>query len=168
MKAPITLMAIDPGYDRVGWAVGTRTGNTLDNISFGLIQTNSKLDLVARYKEIDTQLTALITEYKPQESAIESLFFYTNKSTAIHVAEARGVIISVFFRHQIKVSEYTPLQIKQAVTGFGQADKKAVEKMVRLQMKNALNLSSGKIIDDTLDALAILLTHSTSRTTALT
>lgn len=166
MTTPITLMGIDPGYDRVGWAVGVATGTKLTKLACGLIQTDPAQSLVERYQAIDTQLTALVEQYQPQEAAIESLFFYNNKSTAIHVAEARGVIISTFFRHQMKVAEYTPLQIKQAVTGFGQADKKAVEKMVMLQLKKELP-PQVKLIDDTLDALACLLTHATSRTSQL-
>lgn len=167
MKAPITLMAIDPGYDRVGWAIGVLQGTQLHQVAYGLIQTSPKDSLVSRYQQIDTELTALVVKYQPTEAAIESLFFYNNKSTAIHVAEARGVIISTFFRHQMKVAEYTPLQIKQAVTGFGQADKKAVEKMVMLQLKKFLTPTNDKIIDDTLDALACLLTHATSRSSTM-
>lgn len=167
MRSPITILAIDPGYDRVGWAVGSMSGLECLALHYGLIQTKKSESRIGRYQHIDRELSEIMTQYQPQEAAIESLFFYNNKTTAIHVAEARGVIISSCFRHEVEVSEYTPLQIKQAVTGFGQADKKAVEKMVRLQLKKQV-ANSEKMIDDTLDALAILLTHAARRTSGLT
>lgn len=167
MRSPVTILAIDPGYDRIGWAVGSMSGTECLALQYGLIQTNKSESRIDRYQHLDTELAEIMTRYQPQEAAIESLFFYNNKTTAIHVAEARGVVISSCFRHKVKVSEYTPLQIKQAVTGFGQADKKAVEKMVRLQLKRQV-ANSEKIIDDTLDALAILLTHTARRTSGLT
>lgn len=154
------LLAIDPGYDRVGWAVGNaRSAFKLDLLAYGCIQTNSKKSLIERYQAIDTELTEIIKTHQPTIMAIESLFFTNNQKTALHVSEARGVIISCAFRHQLSVDEYTPLQIKQGVTGYGRADKAAVEKMVRLQLKLP---TQTKIIDDTLDALGLLITHAAS------
>lgn len=162
MSTPVRIIAIDPGYDRVGWAVGS-CGSSLKVEAFGLIQTSSKDPLIKRYQDIDTQLSEIMKQWQPHEGAVESLFFTKNQTTAMHVAEARGVIISCFFRHHVAFAEYTPLQIKQAVTGFGRADKKAVEKMVRLQLGTALAQNSEKIIDDTLDALGLLITHAACR-----
>lgn len=163
MTTPITLMAIDPGYDRVGWAIGQVQGSQIQSVVFGLIQTNHLDSLMTRYQQIDEELSQLLTKYAPQEAAVESLFFATNRRTAMHVSEARGIIISCIFRHHVKFAEYTPLQIKQAVTGFGKADKVAVEKMVRLQLGKFLTTNTEKIVDDTLDALGLLLTHASSR-----
>jgi crossover junction endodeoxyribonuclease RuvC len=160
----ITLLGIDPGYDRIGWAVGHVQGSKLAVVEFGCIETDKTQSLIDRYQQIDTQLEAVIKKLQPAEAAVESLFFFKNQTTAMHVSEARGIIISCLFRHRVSFAEYTPLQIKQAVTGYGRADKKAVDKMVRLQL--GLKTGNGKaekILDDTMDALAILITHSASR-----
>ncbi len=157
----MTLLGIDPGYDRVGWAIGQVNGAKIAVLGFGCIETDKNQTLIQRYQQIDTQLQEILEQFQPVEAAIESLFFFKNQTTAMHVSEARGVIISCLFRHQVGFAEYTPLQIKQAVTGFGRADKKAVEKMVRLQL--GLTQTNEKILDDTMDALAILITHASSR-----
>lgn len=155
------VIGIDPGFDRVGWAVGQAEAGTLSILDFNCIQTKKTEPLVRRYHQIDQELHMVLEQYQPTEAAIESLFFAKNQTTAMHVAEARGVIISCLFRHQVPYSEYTPLQIKQAVTGYGRADKVAVEKMVRLQLRlPELPGKSAKILDDTLDALAIVVTHA--------
>lgn len=151
-------IAFDPGFDRLGWAVGELSAGKVTELKgYGAIITNPKETLHQRYSQILTELEALLNEYAPTEAAIESLFFATNKKTALHVSEARGILISVLLRHECSISEYTPLQIKQAVTGYGNAEKSAVDKMVRLQLK----LPATKILDDTMDALAVLLTYAT-------
>lgn len=151
-------MAFDPGYDRLGWAVGEiEKGSVQQLTAYGAIITNPKQTLHQRYSQILTELEALVITHHPTAAAIESLFFATNRKTALHVSEARGILISVLLRHQCELSEYTPLQIKQAVTGYGNAEKTAVDKMVRLQLK----LPNTKILDDTMDALAVLLTYAT-------
>jgi crossover junction endodeoxyribonuclease RuvC len=104
------------------------------------------------------ELEQLLDTYQVTEAGIESLFWFKNKSTALDVSEARGVIIATLLRHQIKISEYTPLQIKQSVTGYGRADKQAVEKMVRLELS-----LTDTIIDDTIDALAAMICHQAAR-----
>lgn len=160
----VRIIGIDPGYDRVGWAIGDAKGGKVSTIDFGCIVTTRGLSLFQRYQEIITSLEAIAKQYQPQEVAIESLFFSKNKSTAMDVSEARGVILSCFLRHQIECYEYRPVSIKQAVTGFGQADKKAVEKMVILQLGLQAHLETRKkVLDDTMDALAIMLTHAVSR-----
>jgi crossover junction endodeoxyribonuclease RuvC len=158
-SAPITLLGIDPGYDRVGWCIGTARGIDIQIVEYGCIQTTAKDDLVSRYQQIDQELAEIIQKYQPQEAAIESLFFSKNQKTAMHVSEARGVILSVIFRHNVGFAEYTPLQIKQAVTGFGKAEKSAVERMLRMQYK----LGQQKILDDAMDAIGVMVTHAVSR-----
>lgn len=149
------IIGIDPGYDRLGWAVGTPTGNSWKDLHFGCITTPSTISLFDRYQIIHQELSQIIEAYKPTVGSIESLFFFKNQKTALKVSEARGVILNTCFIQKIKMYEFTPLQIKQAVTGYGRADKKSVEKMVRLQLK----LTHEKVIDDAIDALAIMMTY---------
>ena len=156
-KNPI-IIGIDPGYDRVGWAIGQKVNNQWSILEHGCVQTDKKANLMDRYQQIIDELTVAIQKHQPNEAAIESLFWFRNKTTALHVSEARGLVITLFLQSGIKINEYTPLQIKQSLTGYGRADKKAVEKMVRTE----LNLK-GKIIDDTIDALALVICHQTSR-----
>ncbi len=158
MKNNPIIIGIDPGYDRVGIAIGRKNNSTWELLAYHCIQTNKKERLFDRYVQITTELEELITKNQVVEAGIESLFFFKNKSTALDVSEARGVIIATLLRHQIKISEYTPLQIKQSLTGYGRADKKAVEKMVKMEL--ALE---GKIIDDTIDAMATMICHECSR-----
>lgn len=158
-----TLITFDPGYDRLGWAVGKwETQTPIKAMGYGCITTTKKLSLFERYSEIIQELTDILEKFQPTQASIESLFFYSNQTTAMKVAEARGVIINCLLQQKIEIFEYTPLQIKQAVTGYGRADKKAVEKMVRLQLQ--INPEE-KIVDDTLDALAMLITHQVFQST---
>ena len=153
----MTVIAFDPGYDRLGWAVGKVISGKLQVTSYGCIRTDKNLKLFSRYEIIINELNKLIKKYQPTQAAIESLFFFSNQKTALKVAEVRGIIFSCLIQKNISIVEYTPLQIKQAVTGYGRADKKAVEKMVRLQLQIP---TSEKLIDDTLDALGVLFTFS--------
>jgi crossover junction endodeoxyribonuclease RuvC len=150
------ILGIDPGYDRVGWAVGKAHHGQLNDINFGCIQTKASDNLFVRYQQITQQLEQIIEQYQPTQLAIESLFFFKNQTTAMKVSEARGVIISSCLKSPIQIFEFTPLQIKQAVTGYGRATKEQLDKMVRLQLK----LGNQKIIDDAMDALGILLTQA--------
>jgi crossover junction endodeoxyribonuclease RuvC len=160
MKNKEIILGIDPGYDRLGWAIGYKTKNRqVETIDYGCIQTNKKDSLFNRYEQIILELNKILEKYKPKYLAIETLFFSKNTKTAMKVSEARGVIISLCLQFNLEIFEYHPVQIKQAVAGHGQADKKAVDKMTRLQ----LNLNNDKkIIDDAMDALAIVLTHGVS------
>jgi crossover junction endodeoxyribonuclease RuvC len=153
------ILGIDPGYDRIGWAVGSKLNSKLEILDLGCIQTNKKDDLFSRYQALEKELSEIIDRYTPNELAIETLFFSKNKKTALQVSEARGVIISSCVKNSLEIFEYYPNQIKLVVTGNGQADKQAVEKMVRLQLK----LPREKIIDDAIDAIAIVLTHDVTR-----
>ena len=147
------VLGIDPGYDRVGWAVLDRDKQRSTLIACGAITTDKKQVLSKRLVAISSELRQLIKDYSPESASIESLFFATNAKTAIHVAEARGVIVLTCEEARLPISEFTPLQVKSAVTGSGHADKKAVEKMVRLIIKDV----PPKLLDDTLDAIAIAL-----------
>ena len=155
-KQLITL-GIDPGYDRIGWAIGEGIGSKPEIIDFGCVQTNK--NLFDRYQLIENQLQKIIQRHQPHELAIETLFFSKNKKTALQVSEARGVILSCCARNGLNIFEYYPNQIKLTVTGNGQANKTAMEKMVRLQ----LNVPPNKIIDDAIDAMGIVLTHAITR-----
>lgn len=151
-----TVLAIDPGYDRLGWAIGEIKKRDVTPLAYDCITTDRKKERFARYETLATELRAIIEEYKPSTLAIEQLFFSKNTTTAMKVAEARGVIFHLCSSYDMEIVEYNPGHIKQAVTGHGQADKRAVEKMVRAQLR----LTDQKLLDDTLDALAILITHA--------
>lgn len=153
------ILGIDPGYDRLGWAIGRGLNQTPQILAYGCLQTKSGDSLSQRYLSLDKQLTQILEKWQPTQLAIETLFFSKNKTTALKVSESRGVVLSCCARHGLKIFEYHPNQIKLAAAGHGHADKRAVEKMVRLQLK----LKNEKIIDDAIDALAIVLTHAVSQ-----
>lgn len=157
-----TVISFDPGYDRLGWAIANIQKHTIKIGEYGCITTTKSKSLFERYAEIIIALDVLLKKNQPTEAAIESLFFFSNQKTAMKVAEARGVVISRLVRSGIAIFEYTPLQIKEAVTGYGRADKKAVEKMVRSQLHID---PQKKILDDTFDALALQITHQVFQST---
>jgi len=152
------VLAIDPGFDRLGWAVGEVKNRKVTVLGYGCIQTDKKEQIFPRYSQIIKDLKLIVESYHPQVLAIEELFFSKNTKTAMRVSEVRGVIIGLLLAENLEVFEYHPNTIKQAVTGNGHADKTGIDKMVRLQLK----IKNEKIIDDTIDALAILLTHAVS------
>jgi crossover junction endodeoxyribonuclease RuvC len=161
MANPI-IIGIDPGYDRLGWAVAQCGSGGWQIFEHGCIITDRQGKIEQRYQQILEDLTAIIERHHPDEAAIETLFWFKNQSTAMQVSEARGLILATLLKAGLKISQYTPLQIKQAVTGYGRADKKAVEKMVRLEL--AIDQNRAKdILDDTFDALALILCHQASR-----
>ncbi|MEX0895707.1 MAG: crossover junction endodeoxyribonuclease RuvC [Patescibacteria group bacterium] len=151
------IIGFDPGYDRLGWAV-IDTNNTPkpSPVANGCILTDKKESIAKRYLQIITELQEVVTAHQPTAAAIESLFFNTNQTTALRVSECRGLIFAAILPSGCTVAEYTPLQIKQAVTGYGRADKAAVSKMIQLQ----LELKKLPKYDDTIDALAVAFTHS--------
>jgi crossover junction endodeoxyribonuclease RuvC len=159
MNKATTIFGIDPGFDRLGWAVGKVAGGKLQLLSYGLIETDRSGDIFSRLQQVERELDQLVAEFLPTEVAFESLFVTNNHKTVINVAQARGVALGSFLRVGAKCFEYTPSQIKLAAAGDGRADKKAVEKMMRLQF----NLPPEKIVDDTIDALAVLCTHAAVR-----
>jgi len=150
------IMGIDPGLAIVGWSVIESVRGNKRAIAFGAITTPAHTDVEARLLMIQNDLEALITKYKPDEMAIEELFFNTNITTGIAVAEARGVILCTAHKLGVKISEYTPLQVKQAVVGYGKAEKKQVIAMVT----SILKLPKPPKPDDTADAVAIAICHA--------
>lgn len=159
MTATQIFLGIDPGYDRLGWAVGSWNGKTWSSLDFGCIITDPAIELTQRYHQIIIDFQAILTEFSPKVVGLESLFFSKNQTTALKVSEVRGVILSLLLQSGKidQIIDLKPNQIKQAVTGFGHADKLAVAKMVRLE----LQLGEQPIIDDAMDALAMLLTVKT-------
>ncbi len=152
------ILGIDPGYAIVGYGVVDTNGFKFSPVGFGAITTPAKTPFETRLKAIFDDLCEIIDKYKPEELAIERLYFNTNTTTAIDVAEARGVIILAAHLKGLKINEYTPLQVKQAVTGYGKAEKHQVMEMV----KNLLSLKTVPKPDDTADALALALCHGHS------
>ncbi len=150
------ILGIDPGFAIVGWAVIESYRGGTRPLAFGAIRTPAHTDLEARLLMIEEDLKTVIDKYKPDEMAIEELFFNTNITTAIAVAEARGVILLTAHKMGLKIAEYTPLQVKQAVVGYGKAEKKQVIAMVT----SILKLPAPPKPDDTADAVAIALCHS--------
>ena len=150
------ILGIDPGLAIVGWGIVESVRGNIRPIAYGAITTPAHTDVEARLLMIQNDLEALINKYKPDEMAIEELFFNTNITTAIAVAEARGVIICTAHKLGVKISEYTPLQVKQAVVGYGKAEKKQVIAMVT----SLLKLPKPPRPDDTADAVAIAICHA--------
>lgn len=150
------LMGIDPGYDRLGWAVGKLSRERhWTSIDFGCIQTNAKQPLFDRYRELSREFQALLSEFRPTVAGIEAVYFSNNQKTALRVSEAKGLVLGQLVQlPSIIIYEFTPNQIKQTVTGYGSADKTAVAKMVQ----NTLQLEHTDVIDDAMDALAALIT----------
>ncbi|MBQ7333290.1 MAG: crossover junction endodeoxyribonuclease RuvC, partial [Clostridia bacterium] len=150
------ILGIDPGFAIVGWSIIESERGNIRPIAFGAITTPAHTDIEARLLMIERDITAVIEKYKPDEMAIEELFFNTNITTGIAVAEARGVIICTAHRLGVEISEYTPLQVKQAVVGYGRAEKKQVIAMVTALLK----LDKPPKPDDTADAVAIAICHA--------
>ncbi|MBR5539771.1 MAG: crossover junction endodeoxyribonuclease RuvC [Clostridia bacterium] len=157
------ILGIDPGYAIVGWGVIQYEGGRFQAQDFGAVTTEAGTPFLQRLNQIYEQLTAILTQFKPDALAIEKLYFQNNQKTAIEVAEARGVILLAAERCSVPVFEYTPLQVKSAVTGFGQAQKQQVMEMTR----RLLRLQAVPKPDDTADALAIAICHAQTGGTAL-
>lgn len=145
------ILGVDPGYGRLGW--GLIDEETL--LECGCVETKRGVSEELRLEQLFNKLNQLIGKYEPQAVAVEQLFFFKNKTTVIGVAQSRGVVLLSAAQKKIPVFSYTPLQIKQAVTGFGRAEKKQVQQMV----KSILKLSTVPQPDDAADALAVALTH---------
>lgn len=157
------ILGIDPGLAIVGWAVLESERGKLRPIAYGAITTPAHTSVESRLLIIKRDLEDIIDRYSPSEMAIEELFFNTNITTAITVAEARGVIICTAHAKGVKISEYTPLQVKQAVVGYGKAEKHQVIAMVTTILK----LPKPPKPDDTADAVAIAICHSQCRSSAM-
>lgn len=154
----MVILGIDPGLAIVGWGVVEYNGNRFRTLGYGSIQTPSTMSTEDRLVEIYRRLCQLIATYKPDCMAVEELFWNTNQTTGIRVSEARGVILLAGAQHKVPIHEYTPLQVKQAVVGYGRAEKKQVITMVTMLLKLEAPLKP----DDTADALAIAICHAHS------
>ncbi|MBQ2758724.1 MAG: crossover junction endodeoxyribonuclease RuvC [Clostridia bacterium] len=152
------ILGIDPGYAIVGYGIIRYEKNKFTVLDFGAITTPAKVDFSDRIMSIYADLEYLFQKYKPDAMAIEKLFFNTNKKTAVDVAQARGVILLAARKNGAQCFEYTPLQVKQSVVGYGRAEKKQVQEMTR----QLLGLSAVPKPDDTADALAMAICHAHS------
>lgn len=152
------ILGIDPGIAIVGYGIIEYIGNRFKVIDYGAITTPAHIPVAQRLQRIYSELRLLIYKYKPECMAIEELFFNTNTKTAITVAQARGVLVLGAVNEGVEVAEYTPLQVKQAVTGYGRADKMQIQQMT----KALLGLDKVPKPDDTADALAIAICHAHS------
>ena len=153
------ILGIDPGMAIVGYAMVEYEGkDKIKLLTSGSIQTDKKQSDSARLLEIYNDLSEIIKKYEPDCASVEQLFFFKNQKTIIPVAEARGVILTVLEKYNVPIFSYTPMEVKQVLTGYGRADKKEVEQMVRL------NLGTEELpkLDDTVDAIAIAICHSRS------
>lgn len=150
------VFGIDPGYAIVGWGAISYKTNYYKALGFGSIQTQAHTDFNSRLEQIYDELYSILNRCRPDALAIEKLYFQTNQKTAIQVAEARGVTLLAAHKLKIPIFEYTPLQVKTAVTGYGKAKKPQVMEMTRRLLK----LDEVPKPDDTADALAIAICHT--------
>ncbi len=158
-KSDLTILGLDPGTATTGWGIIKKTNKGAELVAYGCIETCKTKCAPDRLKEIADDLLSLIKTHKPDETAVEDLFFFKNLKTAIKVAQARGVLLLVCRQQKIPVFEYTPLQIKQGLTGYGRADKNQVQQMV----KQIFKLKSIPKPDDAADAIAVAICHQQSR-----
>jgi len=149
------VLGIDPGTAITGYGVVSSDGDALSLVSYGVVTTLAGTPLPVRLQYIYRELSDIVSTYHPQEAAVEKLFFSKNARTALAVGQARGVVLLALADAGCLISEYTPLQIKQAITGYGQADKRQMQEMVRL----LLNLDVVPQPDDAADAIAAAICH---------
>ncbi len=144
------ILGIDPGTAATGYGIIEKNNHKLKLVEYGCIKTETKFSTAERLCQIDRALSQIIAKNRPDQVAVEDIFFFKNLKTAIKVSQARGVILARSAKLKIPVAEYTPLQIKQAITSYGRAEKMQVQKMVKL----LLNLTEIPRPDDAADALA--------------
>lgn len=149
------ILGIDPGTAITGWGVVTERRGTLQSLGFGVIRTPSTDPLPARLVTIYDELQALLQHHQPDAVAVEELFFSKNARTALSVGHARGVVLLTVAQHRAPLFHYKPSQVKQAVTGYGAADKRQIQEMVKL----LLGFETLPQPDDAADALAIAICH---------
>ena len=152
------ILGIDPGFAITGYSIIDYEGNKFKLITSGAILTEAHTDFSLRIEKIFKDLGQIIDKFKPEAMAIEELFFNNNAKTAINVAQARGAILIAAKLKNIKIYEYTPLQVKQAVVGYGKADKMQVQSMVKI----ILNEEKLPKLDDITDSMAIAICHAHS------
>ena len=154
----MVILGIDPGIAKVGWGVIKDQSGKQVALDYGCFETSSTTDLDVRLAAIYDFITQLIKKFSPDVLAIEQLYFAANSKTALVVGQARGVILLASSKSNLITESYTPLQVKQALTGYGRADKNQIQFMV----SSILRLPKKIIQDDTADALAIAITHGFS------
>lgn len=154
----LRIMGIDPGIAIVGFGIIDKLGSRLVPVQYGSIQTEAHTDTAERLSQIYNAALQLIDKYKPEAVAIEKLFFNRNVTTALTVGQARGVLMLAVNQRGLELEEYTPLQVKQAVVGYGRAEKHQVQEMVKM----FLHLAEVPKPDDVADALAIGICHAHS------
>ncbi len=153
------VISIDPGYERVGVAIIEKNNGEKEKLVYSdCFKTSSKLPITERFLLVGKEIEKIIKKYKPEAMAIENLFFNSNQKTALKVSEARGIIMYQALSGGLKVFEYTPLQIKIAITGYGRGDKKQVTDMLHHLIKIDKKIK----YDDEYDAIAVGLTHLAS------
>lgn len=148
-------MGIDPGMAIVGYSIIDVKGDKFELVTSGSIQTDKNLPDSKRIKEIYEDLSYLIDKYKPEEASIEKLYFFKNQKTVMPVSQARGAILLALEKNNIKIHEYTPIEIKQTLTGYGRASKDEVARYVKI----ALGENNIPKLDDTVDSIAIAICH---------
>lgn len=153
------ILGIDPGTATVGWGILEVNGGNMAALAYGHIATSPALPLSERIAEIARDLREISRQYSPEEASVEKIFFFKNQKTVIAVSQARGAILLTLETLGIRLSEYTPLQVKQSLTGYGRAEKKQMQIMI----KSILKLSDIPKPDDVADALALALCHANSR-----
>ena len=149
------VLGIDPGYALMGWGVVEAEGSRMKLINYGCIQTKAGVPMQNRLRTLQLGVQDLLNIYKPDDVAFEELFFARNVTTALMVGAARGAAIIAAAEYTNNLYEYTPMQIKQAITGYGKADKKQIQQMVKLLLK----LDDVPKPDDAADAVACAITH---------
>lgn len=152
------ILGIDPGIAIVGFGLIDKNGSKLTPVQYGCIQTEAHTDPGERLKKVYDAMRELIAKYKPDAVAFEKLFFNRNVTTAFAVSQARGVLMLAAVQEGLPLGEYTPLQVKQAIVGYGKAEKRQVQEMTRM----FLNLPSIPKPDDVADALAVAVCHAHS------
>lgn len=154
------ILGIDPGTATVGWGILEVEGSRMTPIAYGHIETSPKHTLSERIAEISENLREISKIHSPDEASVEKIFFFKNQKTVIAVSQARGAILLTLETLGIRLFEYTPLQVKQSLTGYGRAEKKQMQIMI----KSILKLTEIPKPDDVADALALALCHANSRT----
>lgn len=149
------ILGIDPGLAIVGYSVLDVEGDSYELVSSGSIRTEKNKSDAARLYEISCDLDCIIQKFKPDEASVEKLFFFRNHTTIIPVAEARGIIMMLLEKHNVKINEYTPMVAKQVITGYGRATKDEVARAVATMVEGKLPK-----LDDTIDSIALAICHA--------
>ncbi len=155
----LRILGVDPGTATTGWAVVEERAGKIFPLAYGCVSTSAKETTARRLKEVAGDMEKIIRKYRPEEAAVEDIFFFKNVKTAVKVSQARGAMLLTLERLGVSLFEYTPLQVKQALTGYGRAEKKQIQLMV----KNILKLKNIPRPDDVADAIAIAICHINSR-----